>query len=194
MRRGLFHRLSQAFKDYTGLPDMSLASGKFLTLGGAPTQDLHAATKSYVDNATPLPTIVVKKGSGAGAYHSTTTLADMDSTNLSHTVVVPVGFKLVVEAFGSGYINSATSDGAYWIYLYDGDTYLTSVEHTSSVAINVGAPWYLAAVITGDGASHTVKIRHKKSPDVNTGLTTNSNRSGEGLTRPEMIITLIKAN
>jgi hypothetical protein len=108
------------------------------------------------------PTIAGKTGSGSGNYVSTplsTSYAAVDATNLSYTVTIPIGWKLLIRA--SGNIQSNSGSVAVFAALVDTATSITLAEN---VTINVaGAPstFALDSEFTGDGASHTIQLQFK---------------------------------
>lgn len=111
-------------------------------------------------SGTGIPTYTLKKGSGSGNYTSaSTSYVDVDATNLAYTVTIPTGWKLGICVSGSFF--TATSAVAQSLSLLDGST-LVEVPITSATTSTV-TPFSLSWVITGDGASHTVKLQYKTS-------------------------------
>lgn len=123
-----------------------------------------AILASPVINGTPsgtgIPTTTLKKGSGNGTDYTSTSTAyvDVDATNLAYTVTIPTGWKLLVWAYGSGYLTTATVTAN--VALFDSGTLIaTEIEST----IGTVDSFYLHYVIAGDGGSHTVKLQYKTS-------------------------------
>jgi hypothetical protein len=106
------------------------------------------------------PTTVLKKGSNSGTNYTTasTTFVAVDGTNLSYTVVIPVGWKLLIQAMGCMY--EAGGSGSGEVALVDGSTVL---EIQEMIVTAGGAPsenpFCLVHAITGDGASHTIQLQ-----------------------------------
>lgn len=118
-----------------------------------------------VINGTPtgtgIPTITLKKGSGAGLYTSTSlTYVQVDGTNLTYTVTIPTGWKLLINAAFRAGTNTAAV--AHNIGLADGGTIIVETNPTLATA-NTANPGSLAWVVNGDGASHTIDLRFKTS-------------------------------
>lgn len=133
-----------------------------------------------------LPIIVVKSGSGAGNYSTLSLLyVDVDATNLVHTVVVPVGYKLSVVATGV----AAGISVMGMIALFDG---ISPVQEagTWSYENEWANPWALQAVVVGDGASHTVKLCFKARFDNVVYYI----RNGSTSLTPRMVFRLEKAS
>jgi hypothetical protein len=114
-----------------------------------------------VINGTPtgtgIPTLTLKKGSGAGNYTSTSlTAVQVDGTNLAFTVTIPIGWKLSVQASGS--IGSNTASVTVAVSITDGGTKLQEVTALGPTAAGL-IPFSISSIITGDGASHTIDLR-----------------------------------
>jgi hypothetical protein len=104
-----------------------------------------------------VPTITLKKGSGAGNYTGTnTSFANVDGTNLSYTVTIPVGWKLSVQVNAAVFITTATAGVA--LAIVDGSVV---VENQITATLNVTTASTLGWVINGDGASHTITLQAK---------------------------------
>lgn len=99
-------------------------------------------------------TIVVKTGSGAGNYAlagtPTAPYTAVDAANLNHTTIIPVGSKLTISASFILY----GSNSSKLIGLLDGVNLLDSVFNSGNSLENQT----LQAVVTGDGASHTISF------------------------------------
>jgi hypothetical protein len=112
------------------------------------------------------PTITLKKGTGLGNYTTTSaTYVDMDSTNLALTVIVPVGQKVLISVTATKIV-TASNDGQ--MAITDGATLLAETQSATVVGSQTEPLIY---AFTGDGASHTFKIRFKS----NTGTITYAN-------------------
>src|SRR5438309_1813478 len=106
---------------------------------------------------------------GAGSPATFTTLSltadtsqvvlDSDGTNLAYTVTVATGSKVLITAAWLWSINvSAASTVSF--ALTDGTTLLAeTVGQVGSTTSAAAFPTSLAYVFTGDGASHTFKLR-----------------------------------
>jgi hypothetical protein len=148
-----------------------VASGASHIPGVVPDPGSSAGTARFLrEDATwsaPITT-VLKKGSGGGAYLSTsTTYAVIDSTNLCNTVTIPTGWKLSVQVSGSATTNTAIVNGS--LALTDNAACSTAnsgilqeVLITPAVAGNPEV-FSLSYVINGDGASHNVALQFKTS-------------------------------
>ena len=129
----------------------------YLTLNGAPTQDLHAATKKYVDDAiTALPEPMIFKGSvGTGGTVEWANLPSAASGNEGWTYkVITAHDTAPVCEVGDTII----SDGSTWVVIPSGDEpsgTVTSVAATGDTVISIsGSP------ITTSG---TLSITHGDS-------------------------------
>lgn len=105
------------------------------------------------------PTFTLKKGSNSGNYTTASgTYVNVDGTNLSYTVTIPVGWKLHIVASGTWSESGGPSSGS--VCIADGGTPLHQVELNTTAA---GAPldqaFTLNYVINGDGASHTITLQ-----------------------------------
>jgi|SRR5438552_6159802 len=97
----------------------------------------------------------MRSGSGAGAYTTTSAVyVDVDTANLSYTVVVPAGQKVLIAAALGGHGVGVASGGN--VAITDGTTVLR--EHTG-IAATTEVKMALLYVFVGDGASHTFKLR-----------------------------------
>jgi hypothetical protein len=138
-----------------------------ITIAGA-SQDISAAVNPLAPAivsaalAPPKPTVLLKKGTGAGNYTTaSTTYVDVDTSNLScgAAVTIPVGQKLTVIANGN--ITSVTAAVFVGVSLFDAAT-LVEVFVTPVVVAN-NSPFSISWVIVGDGAAHTVKLQYRTS-------------------------------
>jgi len=75
-----------------------------LTLSGVPTSGLHAATKAYVDENTPLTVTINEDDSGYTSSHSAKELYEAMSRG---TPVFASAFGYILPAFGSGFNSAA---------------------------------------------------------------------------------------
>jgi hypothetical protein len=109
-------------------------------------------------NGTPtgtgIATVVQKVGSGTPNYvRLANGYADVDTANLSYTVVVPTGWKATITFSGSA---ANAGGGTGLICLADVTTVLREV---SVNTVSTFMPMFVQAVFTGDGASHTFRPR-----------------------------------
>lgn len=110
---------------------------------------------------TGIPTVTLKKGSGGGSYSSaSTSFVQVDGTNLTYTVTIPTGWKLMVTA--SFRVGTSTAAVACNVGIADGGTVVVeTVQQTTAAGVLTSSA--LAWAITGDGNSHTVDLRYKTS-------------------------------
>lgn len=131
-------------------------SGKLV----ATSPTLTSPTINGTPTGTGIATIVGKKGTGNGTDYTTTStsMTDVDATNLSYTVTIPIGWKLFCVSSGTA-TNDTANDGTD-VQIIDGSTVLHRAS-TSQVAAggNLKVGWSLNGTITGDGASHTIKLQ-----------------------------------
>ena len=107
-----------------------------------------------------LPTLTVKSGTNGGDYStSSASLANVDGTNLSYTVSIPVGWKLLITAVGTeGFTGSNASD--MLLALADGGSAVAQMtQEFSSGGSPAAQPFALTWLIAGDGMSHTVTLQ-----------------------------------
>lgn len=121
-----------------------------LTLSGAPTANLHAATKKYVDDAVDaLPEPMVFKGS-LGTGGTITTLPTASSSNEGWTYKVITAGTYASQAADIG--DTFISDGSAWVLIPSGDEpsgTVTSVGITNGGLISVsGSPITSSGSIT----------------------------------------------
>lgn len=102
------------------------------------------------------PTVTMKTGSKAGNYTiAAVTPTDIDPTNLSYTVTVPVGYKMTIAI--SGGLNT-TGAAVPIIYLAVDGSVLNFIE-VGGVATARAVT--LNYVFTGDGASHVFTLQQE---------------------------------
>jgi len=142
-------------------------------------------------NGTPtgtgISTITLKKGSGGGNYTTaSTSYVDVDATNLSYTVTIPTGWKLAISA--SGQITSLTAVAGVSYALFDSSVINEGMVTPSAATFQLqfGISWS----ITGDGASHTVKLQYKTANASDSASITNSSAT----LLPTMVFTLSPSN
>lgn len=105
-----------------------------------------------------IATMALKTGTGAGNYTSSSaSYVDVDGTNLAYTVTIPTGSKLLVRA--SGTVFSSTAAQFMFVSLFDGATLVE--REIFPPGVNDHQTFALDWIITGDGASHTVKLQYK---------------------------------
>ena len=110
-----------------------------LTLSGAPTADLHAATKKYVDDSiTALPEPMVFKGSlGTGGTITSLPTASASNEGFTYKVITAGTYASQTAKVGDTFI----SDGSTWVLIPSGDEpsgTVTSItlKATSPIAID----------------------------------------------------------
>ena len=107
-----------------------------------------------------IPTVTLKTGSGGGDYTtSSASYVDVDGTNLAYTVTVPTGWKALVTGIAEMYQSTAANQ--LWLAVTDGTTTLREVEITDLIGTSATAVAVAQTVFTGDGASHTFKLRFR---------------------------------
>jgi hypothetical protein len=143
--------------------------------------------------AEPVPTTVLKTGSGLGNYSSTSTsLVNVDATNLSYTVTIPTGYRLVISANGNCFQGSTTAYADFALY----DSYSSAVlsgsrRHVTAIsAAGTTTTFSLQGVIAGDGNSHTINLQYLTSDATAAIIVTN----GSTLLTPSIIFTLYQSN
>lgn len=170
----------------TGFPGFTMAAAAALILDHDPVSALEAATRQWVLANASVPTVVTRSGTGAGNYSTaSTSLVDVDSTNLSYTVTIPVGQKMICQAVATQENASGTSNGTA---LVDGATVLDERDPPAQNA-QVASSVALLAVIVGDGASHTIKLQYR---GINGGTTVMHNTSAAR--SPKMVFSMQVAN
>lgn len=133
-----------------------------------------------------IPRVIYLRGSGTGNYTTaSTTPVPVDSTNLQTTVTIPVGAKAIVQAAGFGASASATVNGT--VYIVDGTTVLQNDSIGGSS--NNTNTFALLAVITGDGASHTISLQYSTNAS-GTAFTIYNSGSGQW---PTMVVQIMPA-
>lgn len=177
-------------KDYvdTAIGTTVLKAGStmsgLLILSGDPATGLGAATKQYVDNAASKPTIVQATGSLNNTdYHTmSTTPVDVDATNLSRTLTIPLGWVLTIFAQVTMYVDTNGHAMEIWIYDTAGggpfsDGYLSECRVTFATANQLGTQMIFATIV-GDNNPHTVKLRFNIDNAAVTAYVGNENASG----------------
>lgn len=151
---------------FTGNRTWTIPDATDTAVGLAATQTLTNKTLTApVINGTPsgtgIPTATVVHGSGSGNYSSASTAyTAVDGTNLTYTVTIPTGWKLLIWATAD--ISSLTAAVAVFAALVDGSTVLVENENIPNTAGNFRTT-SLTDVIVGDGASHTITLQYKTS-------------------------------
>lgn len=141
---------------------LTLPAATDTLVGKATTDTLTNKTlTSPVVNGTPtgtgIPTVTLKKGTGAGNYNGTnTTYSDVDATNLGYTVTIPTGWKLHIQV--NAVVFNATATSTVNLALIDGSVI---VENQVTGPLNFTVSSTLGWVINGDGNSHTIKLQAK---------------------------------
>ena len=155
------------------------------------TQDI---LESPIINGTPsgsgLPTLILKRGTTLANYTRTAaTFADVDSTNLKYTVVVPVGWALTVICRLSGFSSSILSNLDVRLLDSTASTVLDEQILTTAVGINVTLGYSLVGYIKGDGKTHSISLQFTSSVSPN-----QVNIANGANDYPKMLFTLQPAN
>jgi len=95
----------------------------------------------------------VLRGTNGPYSTSSTSYVDVDDSTLSTSIGVPVGYDLVVLATGLG---DGTNNGGFVALNIDGNN--VSIANLIS-SVSALLTYNLPGVVTGDGNSHTVKLR-----------------------------------
>jgi hypothetical protein len=144
-------------------------------------------TADFLGTYAQKPTTTLKQGSGAGVYtNATTDWATVDAVNLSYSVVIPIGWKLLIAANGGS--ETSTANG-YQIGLADGVAEITAIAFGNGSAQNTQS-WTLNWVINGDGANHTIALTSKNLASSSSISILNNT----GLTVPVMVFQLLASN
>jgi len=128
----------------------------------------------------------LKKGSNGGDYStSSTTFADVDSTNLKDVVTIPTGSNLVIQT--SGVVAIPVSGGIVTMFLAiaDGGSQVLQAEVSNNFTPG-NMPFSMTWVIAGDGMSHTITLQYRMFSG-STGNAIVQNSSG---VFPTMLFTL----
>jgi len=144
-------------------------------------------------NGTPtgsgVATVMLKRGTGTADYSTTsTTLTAVDSTYLAHSIVVPVGWKLIVDARGS--ISVSTGVASVYAAILDGGEIVNSVVNTPS-AISLRTPFSVQGVIVGDNATHNIRMAFRTTNAADAAVIFNSTINAAV---PTLLLTLLPAN
>lgn len=106
-------------------------------------------------------TTVMKRGDGGSDYTTASaTFVDVDATNLAYTVSIPLNWKMVISFTLTGRNDTITD--SIQVCIADGTTTLASVTNTAAAANNYNSI-AMQYMFTGDGASHTFKLRYAAS-------------------------------
>jgi hypothetical protein len=133
----------------------------------------------------------LKSGTNSGADYTTTsvfpTFVDVDSPNLSYTVTIPAGWKLMCWAAGT--FSNDTVNNQSFVQLFDtaGGVSLNRVA-VGEDTTQINYPFSLVGQVVGDGNSHTIKLQFSVSPG---GTAHVVNQSGF---YPQMIFLLLPSN
>jgi hypothetical protein len=159
----------QGSDTYVGRATTDTLTNKTLTspvINGSPT-------------GTGIPTVTLKKGSGAGNYTTaSTTYVVVDSTNLCYTVTIPTGWKLLVNASVTG--GTSTAVVPYFVAISDtaacGNANTGILSETATAGTSPGANTALSLtwVITGDGASHNIALQFKTTNAADSAFISNT--------------------
>jgi hypothetical protein len=107
---------------------------------------------------------VVLKGSGSGVAYTSTdnsgTFTDVDPTNLKTTIMIPTGWKLLINCRFYGFRPQIAAPGGSGLSIVDTTT--SAFVDSSEVGAGASPAFYggsLIGVINGDGLSHTVSLQ-----------------------------------
>jgi hypothetical protein len=132
--------------------------------------------------------MTLRRGSSGGTYvTSSTSYVDVDATNLTYTVTIPVGWKLAISTSGETW--TSTGAAIVGVSLFDSGTLIETGMGTAGAGNGFTGTFALNWVINGDGASHTVKLQFKT---LNGADAANMGNSGSSL--PQMVFTLAPSN
>lgn len=132
-------------------------------------------------------TSTLKRGSGSGDYGTTSTsYGDVDGTNLIYTVTVPSGYKIHIQCTFCMYHNTNATELS--VALTDGTTPLVECRMDAPNVSSTLVPGGITYIFTGDGASHTFKMRFK------VGAGTGYLRNGSTATSPSMTFLLLPSS
>lgn len=142
----------------------------------------------WFQNLTTFPVITNKRGSGASDYTtSSATYVDVDATNLSLTVTVPIGWKLAVWASADGY--NLTGAPGLSVRIFDATASVSLQSVTTNPPLGNSGGISLMGQVSGDGAAHTIKLQF------HTGNASDSaNLRNAGDVRPSMLFILSPSN
>jgi len=153
-------------------------SGGAYCLGGSATGGTFTANLPAANGPLAIITSTIKKGSGSADYTGTnTTYSNVDGTNLSYTVTIPTGWKLIIQSSGVMFVN--TAQVVVFASLFDGVTQLQEAQITPAViGSGNGSGFSLSWVINGDGASHAITLQAKTSAAADAWGIKNTNANG----------------
>ena len=107
-----------------------------------------------------MPKVTLKQGDGGGAYTSVSaTFADVDSTNLAYSDVIPAGWKLLVIAKCNGFSSTTSSNLTVQLFDTGTGTLLDRQTLTTAVAASTTLGYSLEGVIEGDGGTHSIVLQ-----------------------------------
>jgi hypothetical protein len=106
---------------------------------------------------------IIKKGTNAGNYSSGSgSYVNVDGTNLSYTVTIPVGSQLIVEASGVIDAPAIGSSVTTQVAITDNGTQVIQSYFQDSNGDPSQTSFSLLYVIPGDGLPHTVTLQYQK--------------------------------
>lgn len=105
-------------------------------------------------------TMTLKSGDGVTGYSTTSgSLVDVDATNLSYTVTIPTGYKLHITATAS-VVGTAGGTNETDLAITDISTATVLNQMSENPGVTGGStPFCLTGLVTGDGASHTIRMQ-----------------------------------
>jgi hypothetical protein len=171
------------------------STGAFQTIGSGTTGQYLVSAGSSALPSFQTVQIFSSAGSANGTQYATTstTMANIDATNLKLTITIPLGSKLLLWCQGFMNTNSA-SGGLIGIF----DNIAAAVISTGGRSSDSAGSWgtiSVRAVIAGDGNSHTITLQFKTNNsgsafDLGNGALGSSAINATGQT-PSMIAELL---
>jgi len=151
---------------------------------------------TFVDDSLHKPTIVLKTGSHNSTDYSTssTTFVDVDATNLAYTVTIPTGKKLLIQSSGTFYASGNAGTGEQCVVaINDSVSGNIHVVYMGSFTNGI-VPFSLSSVESGDGLSHTIKLRFKAPSTNPTCNVANGGAGDNGANFPTMTFLMDDSN
>ena len=131
------------------------AAGTGVAIAVGQSQQIYGnGTNLYSVSAIPTQWMLTGTADSSYSIPFSASWVDLDSTNLVKTLVIPVGSKLTVRAYGAG-----SSLYTWNVGLFDGATCLNSLDVEAYSSASSATPFYLEWIITGDGNSHTIALQ-----------------------------------
>jgi len=148
-----------------------------ITTGTAGQLAVYGSTGTTISGQTTITaaqngvTMVQKSGTGAGSYSTNSgTLVDVDATNLSYTVTIPVGYKLQIMASACA-VGTAGGSNEIDLAITDISTATVLTQMSVNPAVSGGSnPFTLISQLNGDGNSHTIRLQYLSSNGVTSSI------------------------